>query len=378
MSAMRRPKDFSDAHDVLKAIVALRRILPSTQVALDKMHDNNGFMLLSRYSKNHDLSGPKAVKKEVKDGKDIVNDEEDTVQPKSVEPPSNTSSNTEKKKRYALSLATLAAKPSKRVTIVNEGAITVLIELSSMYDKAIQIRAASAFASLSVEPSIRSRMLDEGALASIIALATNSNIREVKVDCARAICNLCCQRGYEFKMVKEGVPYVTTHVASTCPEAYEVCLKILMNVTCVSDKFARIEDVTEALMFFATSHVPLTYEMELLLLTAFRNLAALRNNQLRLVEDGCLKIVDRFYQSKHSRFRKISCEILKSLTMDWKTHSKLMEQNILSILLNMYHDRDEDIRMLCVKSFLYLAEDETFRRRIVEVRRGFNGQIEGV
>ncbi|KAJ1390035.1 hypothetical protein B484DRAFT_409128 [Ochromonadaceae sp. CCMP2298] len=72
-----------------------------------------------------------------------------------------------------------------------------------MYDKAIQIRAASAFASLSVEPSIRSRMLDEGALASIIALATNSNIREVKVDCARAICNLCCQRGYEFKMVKE-------------------------------------------------------------------------------------------------------------------------------------------------------------------------------
>jgi hypothetical protein len=34
---------------VLKAIVALRRILPSTSVALDKMHDNNGFMLLSRY-----------------------------------------------------------------------------------------------------------------------------------------------------------------------------------------------------------------------------------------------------------------------------------------------------------------------------------------
>jgi hypothetical protein len=46
-------------------------------------------------------------------------------------------------------------------------------------------------------------------------------------------------------MVKEGVPYVVTHVASTCPEGYDICLKILMNVTCVNDKFARIEDITE-------------------------------------------------------------------------------------------------------------------------------------
>jgi hypothetical protein len=119
-------------------------------------------------------------------------------------------------------------------------------------------------------------------------------------------------------------------------------------------------------MFFATSNVALTYEMELIMLTAFRNLAGLRNNQLRLVEDGCLKIVDRFLKSSHSKFRKIACEVLKSLTMDWKTHSKLMEQNILSLLLQMYHDKDEDVRIICVKSFLYLAEDEKFRRQIVE------------
>jgi hypothetical protein len=38
-------------------------------------------LLSHRYSKNHDLSGPKAVKKEVKDGKDVVTDEDnDTVQ----------------------------------------------------------------------------------------------------------------------------------------------------------------------------------------------------------------------------------------------------------------------------------------------------------
>jgi hypothetical protein len=355
--------------EALAKIPGLNNILAGTEkVALDKTKgDSSGFMFLSRYSKEDDES-PKLKERAQNKVAATEGGEEagQGVQQKTTEPTSNAGQNYEKKKRYALSLATLASKPSKRLVIVNEGAITVLIELSQIYDKAIQVRCASAFASLSVEPKIRARMLDDGALAAIISLATNTNIREVKTDCARAICNLCCEKGYEFKVVKEGVPFVVTHVASTCPDTFEICIKILMNITCVSDKFARIEDITEALMFFVNSNFTLTYEQELLLLTAFRNLAALRNNQLRLVEDGCLKIVDRFFQSSHARFRKMACEILRFITMDWKTHTKLLEQNILSILLMMYHDRDEDIRTLCIKSFLYLSEDENFRRQIVE------------
>lgn len=355
------------ANEVLSKIPALKTVLEkSTKIALDKTKgDRAGFMYLSRFNKEDDES-PKIKEKAHKVANTEEGEETDHVQQKSTEPTANQGSNNEKMKRYALSLATLATKSSKRLVIVNEGAIGVLIDLSSIYDKAIQVRCASAFASLSVEPRIRARMLDDGALGAIISLATNSNIREVKTDCARAICNLCCEKGYEFKMVKEGVPFVVTHVASTCPDTFEICLKILMNITCVTDKFARIEDLTEALMYFINMNLALTYEQELLLLTAFRNLAALRNNQLRLVEDGCLKIVDRFFSSSHAKFRKMACEILKCITMDWKTHTKLLEQNILSILLQMYYDRDEEIKMLCVKSFLYLSEDANFRRQIVD------------
>ena len=358
-STYKRGED-PEAGEALARIPALKTVLANcSKVALDKSKgDRAGFMNLSRYNKE-DNESPKVRERAQKVASAEEGEESDHgVQMKTTEPTANAGNNYEKKKRYALSLATLASKPSKRSVIVNEGAITVLIELASIYDKAIQVRCASAFASLTVEPKIRARMLEEGALASIISLATNSNIREVKTDCARAICNLCCEKGYEFKIVKEGVPFVVTHVASTCPDTFEICLKILMNITCVTDKFARIEDITEALMFFVNSNFQLTYEQELLLLTAFRNLAAMRNNQLRLVEDGCLKIVDRFFQSPHARFRKMACEILKFISMDWKTHSKLLEQNILSILLMMYHDRDEEIRTLCIKSFLYLSEDE--------------------
>eukprot|EP01032_Pedospumella_encystans_P018996 gene18996-21608_t len=357
-----------EAGEILARIPTLKKILGSnSKIELDRTKvDSSGFMLLSRYNKEDDDT-PKIKEKVQKVASEEDGEEVDHVQQKTAEPTgANNSSNNEKKKRYALSLATLASKPHKRQVIVNEGAITVLIELSSVYDKAIQVRCASAFASLTVEPKIRARMLDDGALNAIIALATNSNIREVKTDCARAICNLCCEKGYEFKMVKEGVPFVVTHVASTCPDTFEICLKILMNITCVSDKFARIEDLTEALMYFINANCALNYDQEFLLLVAFRNLASLRNNQVRLVEDGCLKIVDRFFQSQHARFRKMACEILKCITVDSKTHSKLLEQNILHILLLMYHDRDEEIKMLCVKSFLYLSADENFRRQIVD------------
>jgi hypothetical protein len=278
---------------------------------------------------------------------------------------SNVSSTTnhDKKRRYALSLATLAAKPAKRFTIVHEGAIPTLIELSQIHDKAIQVRCASAFASLSSEPQLRSRMLDEKALSAIISLATNSNLREVKIDCCKAICNLCCEYGYEVKMVKEGVPFAVTHIAAACPETFDNCLKILLNISCVSDKFTRIEDVTEALMFFV--NVLLTFSQEILILSTLCNLSALKGNQLRLVEDGCLRVVEKFYRSPHGNIRRMSCEILKNLTTDTRTRTKLLDLNIISLLMSMSRDPEEEIKMQCLKAFLYLAKDVNFRQQIV-------------
>lgn len=273
--------------------------------------------------------------------------------------------NNEIKRRYALSLATLACKPSKRLTIVQEGAITVLVELCSVHDKAIQLRCASALTSLALEPLIRRKMIEDGVLAAIVYLAANCNVREVKVDCIRALCNLSCEVGFEYRMVKEGIPYMCTHIATSCTDQYDECLKVLMNITCVRERYARIEEITEALMHFVNNNLLLSYEQELLLLTAFRNLAGMKNNQLRLVEDGCLKIVERFYHSEEAQFRMMSGEILRSLTTDYKSRLKLLEQNILSILLQMYHDVIGDIRMVCAKAMLNLMEEESFRHQVV-------------
>jgi hypothetical protein len=117
----------------------------------------------------------------------------------------------EKKRRYAMSLATLAAKPHKRMTIVNEGAINILQTLASSSDPAVQMSCASAYAFFSLESAIRVRMLEEGALASLCQLAQTTNVREAKSICLRAICNLCVEEGHEFKMIKvHTIPHYTT------------------------------------------------------------------------------------------------------------------------------------------------------------------------
>lgn len=270
----------------------------------------------------------------------------------------------EKKRRYAMSLATLAAKPEKRIFMVNEGAITLLLDLSNSHDPTVQVRCASAFASLSKEPTIRVRMLEEGVLTSILSLVNSTSAWEVKAYACIALCNLCCEEGYESKMVKESVPFLVTHIATSCPECLDVCLKILLNLSCTSDKFHRIEDITESLIFF--SNFSLTLEQEYIILGALSNLSALRNNQLRLVEDGCLRIVEKHFKSPSKHLRKTACEILKNLTVDYRTRLKLLELNIVSLLLEISNDPEEEIRMHCIKSFLFLSKDEQFRRKIAE------------
>ena len=355
-----------DAAETLKKLTVLKGILPEKPVP-NQSREGTGFMLHSRFNNQNnnndddDDDTPKYREKQQKSTE--LEDGANVVEHKSHHSTESVGTVSEKNRRYALSLATLANKPSKRMAIVQEGAIQILIELSQLHDRTIQVRCASAFASLSVEPEIRVKMLDDGALPAIAALAGNTNIREIKVDCSRAICNLGCVPNYEFKLLKEGVPFAVMNIASACPETYETCLKILLNLSCVTEKLARIEEVTEALVFFLSCILPL--KEEIYLLQAFCNLSALRNNQLRLVEDGALRVVDRYYRSRHLELRKLACEMLKNFTIDYRSRAKLIELNILSTIVEMASDEHEEIRMQAAKCFLFLSKDRNFRKKII-------------
>lgn len=362
----RRPID-PDAKEALKRIPILASIIPQPDPDDEDNQpkkipmDNMGFLFLSRLNKDEGES----TKVREKQNKSVEQEDSVLTEAKSLESAQSVVFNSEKNRRYALSLATLATKPHKRLFIVDEGAIGVLVELAAHHDKLIQVRCASAFASLTVEPTVRPRMLEEGALGMISSLAQNSNIREIKSDCCKAICNLCSVAGYEHKLAKESVPFTVMNIALAVPETHYISLMALVNLSCVPEKYTRIEDVTEALLFFFNQPT-LTVDQEILLLQGFCNLSALRGNQIRLVEEGALKIIEKHYKSKNTELRRMAIEMLKNFTTDSKARLKLLEIDIMRIVLEMSKDPDEDIQVQVAKCFLFLAKDATFRRKIIE------------
>jgi len=272
-------------------------------------------------------------------------------------------SNIDKKRRFALALATLSSKKHKRAEIVMDGGIAALIELSLMKDNFIQRCCAAAFAYFSLEQSIRGKMIDDGAYSAIASLSANSASAIVKVACIRAICNLCCENGYEAKLVRDGCAASVPNMINACPEVNDVGLRILLNLSCVPDKYSRIEDIIETLMHFSSTF--LSEEGEHLVISILCNLSALRNNQLKLVEDGCLKLVDRILKSKNPKLRILASEVIKNLSTDSRTRYKLVENNIIHTLLIMSKDENLQVQLLCIKTFYNLSRDNVCREKII-------------
>jgi hypothetical protein len=273
-----------------------------------------------------------------------------------------TSSTRDKKRRFAMSLSTLAMKPHKRAVIVEEGAVTSLIDLSQLNDIPIKRCCASALCSLASEQSIRQKMIEQGAFAAIISLSAAPS-KSVKAACSQALCNLCVEHGYEHRAVKEGAPYALMQIAAICPENTMTCLITLLNISCVKDRFGRMEEVTDALLHFYT--LKLEEEERVVVMSALCNLSALRNNQLRLVEDGILRVVERATKSQSTDLRSISSQILRNLTTDSRTRGKLMDQFVLTTLVGMARDDIETVKLSCVHAFYNLSRDNACREKIV-------------
>ena len=150
----------------------------------------------------------------------------------------------DKKRRFAISLATLASKPQKRQDIVKQGCIETLVNLAKLQDRQTQLSCAAAFNSLACEPTIRKIMLKEGAVPSIVSLSL-SPLRKIKNDCARALCNLAVSPGDEEELVRQGVVQSLLQVSTSSIQLMEVVLMALLNLSCVDERYGRIDEVNK-------------------------------------------------------------------------------------------------------------------------------------
>lgn len=266
-----------------------------------------------------------------------------------------------KRRRIALSLATLASKPDRLETIVNEGAIGAIIELSSISDPIVLKSCASAFSLLAKEPSLRKKMHDGGALQAILILSMTQNTL-VRTECIKAMSNLMCEDGYESKSVRDGLPYTLMKIVDMS-DNIEPVLTCLLNLTCVNDKYTRIEEVTDAMLQLVGKK--LTLAQESYVIKGLANLSALKSFQQRLLEDGCMTILDKALRQAPDADRILASTVVRNLTTCYRTRPKLLDHNIVAMLVSMSRDDLEEVKFLAVKALYNLSRDGSCRERIV-------------
>ena len=153
----------------------------------------------------------------------------------------------DKKRRFALSLATLSTKPQERDHLVSEGAIPALVALTREPDVVTKMSCALALMNLASEPELRGVMLDRGAAAAIVGLSKSKD-RQIQKNCAIALCNLSALAGSENKLVSENAVAALLSMSTSSVQIMETCLLGLSNLSCIDEMYGRIEDVNVAVL----------------------------------------------------------------------------------------------------------------------------------
>eukprot|EP00752_Nemacystus_decipiens_P010361 g9231.t1 len=172
----------------------------------------------------------------VKEGEDSVAEQE-----------AHRAAGEERRRRLAISLATLSKKPEKRANVVANGGVAALTKLSRSEESRTRSSCAEVFNNLATEKNLRQRMLDQGAAPAIIALAASSNNRHLRTQCVEALCKLAVQPGSEAHIIAEGGVSCLLVVQRAAPSLGEVCLKTLINLSCPPGPLdAKMDELNDA------------------------------------------------------------------------------------------------------------------------------------
>jgi hypothetical protein len=280
----------------------------------------------------------------------------------------------DRKRRFAVSLSTLAAKPEKRRLIVKEGALPVLIKLAQLRDRHIISSCSQAFYNLALEPDLRKAVIETGCVPTIISLMLFPN-RKVKLECAQTLCNLAACRGFEGRLVSDGIMPALGTLTSMPSERMTldrvlldlmtIAIMTLLNLSCVEEKFPKIEEVDVAALDYTLW--PLSNQMELLLLKCLCNLTGLKGNQARLIEDMLVENVASIARNTTQMETKILCaKIVSNLATDVRSRSKMVDHRVVQAILEFLKTGSPDIEQQCALTMTRLAGDQTCREKLIQ------------
>ena len=152
------------------------------------------------------------------------------------------------KRSCAVALCGLSYDAGNRESLIEEGSIPALVDLSAIEDSTIRLCCSVAFHNLSRCKKVRASMLDDNAIPALLhLLSANVEDKVTMLHCIYALCNLSCVPGYEKFLMRHGVLKAATLIAKSDDDSLiEPAITILYNLTVTAGEV--FDDLSEILV----------------------------------------------------------------------------------------------------------------------------------
>ncbi|CAM9379489.1 unnamed protein product [Scytosiphon promiscuus] len=244
----------------------------------------------------------------------------------------------ERRRRLAISLATLSKKPEKRANVVANGGVAALTKLSRSEESRTRSSCAEVFNSLASEKDLRQPMIEQGAVPAIIALAASSHNRRLRGECVEALCKLAVLPGSEAQIIAEG------------------------GVSCILAVQRAVPSLGEL-----ASTVEEDESLERLLIQLLCNLSGFKNNQQKLVEEGAIRIIARAADRTASvNVVRLCASTLCNFAGEGRARPKMADSRTAQALLDLTKHEDVGVRREVAHTVARLAADASCREKILQ------------
>jgi hypothetical protein len=276
------------------------------------------------------------------------------------------------RRNYAKALCSLSWQGAlTRERIVNKGAVGALATLSKCEDDETIEYCATAFRNLISESRLQKQICDAGGIQSMVTLVNKKRSKlRVKQDCMAGFCNLAFSGGgYEDTMVREHViTSLALHSTDSNRDTIRIAAISLLNVTCLPTAFSKTENVLDGIKMileFLKQHTKAQPDLDgeindILCMEALCNLAAHKEYQARIVEEGAIRLFSKLWQSTSKRIQYLTSVALACLSNAVSSRKIMVDQRVTGTLIalaNQCPDPETRRHVLIALYRLSMAEE---------------------
>lgn len=269
------------------------------------------------------------------------------------------------RQRLANTLNNWCASASNTEYMLSEGGLDTLIALSRSDDRKVKRECAQAFNRLAALPSIRPRLIDNGAATALISLAYQLKSPKRGLDCAAALVGLTLVPGSEEFLVAEGAVSAFMALMSLgASTVAPVCVAGLYNLTCSKGYYPNVEKVLKAIV-----NLPFTDRIDPrpLILKAMCNASVSFRLKPRLIEEGSVQILEAYApRIRDEAGRERAASVLYNLSTSRAVRSDMVVKGCIRCALTLIRTGGPETQFLSAKMLSLVGLDRSSRHRALE------------